>query len=330
MFTCSGYTAHRAWCAHYKDDNDDAIDDATQAAVLKQQCKNFLGWLLLHVGSVGTNGRRQLFYLAFVCQYYGLSRDGIAMLNSYGYSVTMDMHDKMKTLCFGKAHADTRYCVCVKIFLKIFLCCSHIFLHKQSRIALSKPHFLWVDNFAKTLARSVPTLNVGAYNACYWSGAVVFPCNDLSVTDAVRRDDLGDIVAAMPDDLFVHKHTVVRAVTQLQPRRDYLSMSYVLRYDVRNIPPKVDTKIWKNLDSVINSPLNRLGNIQPKELMSDNIGSNLGLLCIIKKLYDDKGMSDDTADRYTSLNVDENIYYRILKVTLLVFVCVFEVLRIGL
>jgi hypothetical protein len=109
MFTCSGYSAHRAWCQHYKGDNDDVVDDATQVAVLKQHSKTFLGWLLLHVGSVGTNGRRQLFYLAFVCQYYGLSRDGIALQNSYGYSVTLDMHDKMKRLCFDKAHSDTRY-----------------------------------------------------------------------------------------------------------------------------------------------------------------------------------------------------------------------------
>jgi hypothetical protein len=56
---------------------------------------------------------------------------------------------------------------------------------------MSKPHFLWVDNYAKTLARSVPTLDMGAYNACYWSGAVVFPSNDPAVTDAIRRDDLG-------------------------------------------------------------------------------------------------------------------------------------------
>jgi hypothetical protein len=51
------------------------------------------------------------------------------------------------------------------------------------------------------------------------------------------------------------------------------------------------------------------------ELIKINIGSNEGLLTIMRQLYDDHGMSsDDTCPDYKIINVDENIYWRIIKV----------------
>jgi hypothetical protein len=36
-----------------------------------------MGYLIFTLGSIGTNGRGQLFYHTLGCNFYGLSRDGI-------------------------------------------------------------------------------------------------------------------------------------------------------------------------------------------------------------------------------------------------------------
>lgn len=185
------------------------------------------------------------------------------------------------------------------------------------RSALERPHFLWLDNYAKVLARSVPTLDVGAYNGCYWTGSAMFPSGDDSIDDSLKYTATGQIVPAMPDDLLDYSANVQVAVAAMQGPRAYLSDSIVARYNVRNVPPKVDTKVWPELHSTINCATNRLADIQPQSLFEENIGSNLGLLCILRRIYEDKGMHDGSSDRYLSINVDENIYYRTLKVHLL-------------
>lgn len=92
MLTCAGYSAYHSWIAHY--DDPGAMSVAAQPAVLDplwdQHGVAFQGWRLLHVGSVGTNGRQQLFYLAFAGQYHGLpfSRAGI------------DVFSRLRIFCF--------------------------------------------------------------------------------------------------------------------------------------------------------------------------------------------------------------------------------------
>jgi hypothetical protein len=94
-----GHGSQRERKLEYSDDdvfpdNDHAMDD------LVQSCLNgYVGWLLYHVGSVGTNGRRQLFYLSFVCRFYGLSRAGLDLLAQFGFCVNLTMFDEMLKQC---------------------------------------------------------------------------------------------------------------------------------------------------------------------------------------------------------------------------------------
>ena len=53
----------------------------------------------------------------------------------------------------------------------------------------------------------------------------------------------------------------------------------------------------------------------PERIMPQNIGSNLGLISLLKaELHDKHGMGTNECENYVNLNVDENIFYRILKV----------------
>ena len=96
--------------------------------------------------------------------------------------------------------------------------------------------------------------------------------------------------------------------------RTYYDQSVVLRYDVRNIPPKIDTKRHVDMRSMIEHKNNSTNNVHPLKLFKRNIGSNEGLVAVLSDIAKTYGMIDNTCTDYVTLNVDENIYWRILKV----------------
>jgi len=91
------------------DQLDEERQESAKEKLINDNQNGFIGWLLLHIGSIGSNGRRQLFYLTFVNHYFGLSRDGISNQNKFGYGVTLDMFDKMRQQCLSESIATTRY-----------------------------------------------------------------------------------------------------------------------------------------------------------------------------------------------------------------------------
>ena len=97
MRTASGYAANKKWLrevARVQDGN--AFDDSTQQHFWDTEKSMFMGWLLFHVNSIGSNGCRQLFYITFVSSYYGLSRNGVHTLSEYGYGISTDLFDKYR------------------------------------------------------------------------------------------------------------------------------------------------------------------------------------------------------------------------------------------
>ena len=97
MRTASGYTANRKWLHETSlVENGNALDDDRQNYYWNTEKSMFMGWLLFHINSIGSNGCRQLFYLTFVASYYGLSRNGVHTLSEYGYGVSTDMFDKFR------------------------------------------------------------------------------------------------------------------------------------------------------------------------------------------------------------------------------------------
>lgn len=172
-----------------------------------------------------------------------------------------------------------------------------------------------MDNFSKTCARSIPTLRGDVYNSCLWTAETIFPCIDEKVSDNIRVNEIGDIIPAMPDDLFLHQDRILSGLLFKHAEgRLLFDKSLVNQYDIRSIPLKIDTRIFQSMKRVVDDVKNKLEDIQPDNLLDENIGSNTGLLKILRDLYVRSGIEDDKCTRYMSLNVDENIFFRILKV----------------
>ena len=54
----------------------------------------------------------------------------------------------------------------------------------------------------------------------------------------------------------------------------------------------------------------------PHKLVEENVGSNRGLLIILKQeFYDKNNMGSGEFGEYVNLNLDENIFWRTLMVT---------------
>ena len=60
--------------------------------------------------------------------------------------------------------------------------------------------------------------------------------------------------------------------------------------------------------------LERFGLWPQNILVKENIGSNRGLIAVIRELYVEYGMGSEDCTRYLTLNLDENIFWRVLKV----------------
>ena len=182
------------------------------------------------------------------------------------------------------------------------------------------PHILWIDNFSKFMSRSVPSISKDIFASCLWTGVSVYTVNNPDITDEIQYDN-GSIVAAMPKNLLDHAEAVVNTLQYvMNESRNYYDVSLVKKYDIINIPPKIDGKLYPEVsEGMLRSP-HTLESVKPKQLLSDNIGSNRGLLTILKRFYDDNGMADGSCNRYITFNVDENIYYRILKVYICIYI----------
>jgi len=109
MFSTSGYAANRKWLADIGELVGNApLTDVQQTSIKSDNQVMFHGWLMVQITSIGSNGRRQMFYITFIAQYYGLSREGIDLLASYGYGVTLDMFDDLRKMYKVRAVSESR------------------------------------------------------------------------------------------------------------------------------------------------------------------------------------------------------------------------------
>jgi hypothetical protein len=183
------------------------------------------------------------------------------------------------------------------------------------RQVMIRPHWLWIDNFSKFLRISNPTADKDVYSTCNWAGVAAFETSDPELDDRVVITEDG-VVSAMPKNILQCNSTVRDDIKQIMMEdRDYHTRSVVFRYQVRNVPPKINTKIYELLKDRIESRINSMDSVHPVKLIDINIGSNVGLCSIVRQLYDEHHMDiPDECPRYLNLNVDENIYWRIMKV----------------
>jgi hypothetical protein len=206
-------------------------------------------------------------------------------------------------------------CLCLCLCLCVFVCvCVFLCLRRE---ALQLPHLLWIDNFSKFISRSIPTADKGVFSQCLWTGVSLFALPDGvgdAISDRVQRGVDGRAIPAMPRDILQYQSGVMTAVYHvLSLGPEYNSSAAVTKYKVRTVPLKVDTNTFDEVADNVNSY--NMSHIRAVDLLEHNVGSNRGLLTILDTMCRERNIHGDApCTRYTTFNVDENIFWRILKV----------------
>ena len=152
LHSCSGYAVNELY-ESYLNAPDASTKSSMFVDILKKCSSHFSGWLLFHINSVGTLGRKQMFYITFVDHYFGLSRDGIELNSAIGYGVTLGMYDRER-----KRHEQ---------------------VSKDTTVAViqSGQYSEWWDNFSKFMARQIPTIKKDIFSSCLWTGVLIVQSN---------------------------------------------------------------------------------------------------------------------------------------------------------
>ena len=186
------------------------------------------------------------------------------------------------------------------------------------RALMAQPHVLWIDNFSKSYAVAMQSIDSGAYSSCLWTGQAMKIYNGPPV-------DITRTQTAMPDNLL--SVGLVSDVSQqlLDLEADswfYLSQSVVHRYRVTSVPlkPVVDRVTDVNLHQTLSESRDGVKHFYPLGILEDNVSSNRGLLAILKKMdreHRQRLAKQGASDHYTFMTVDSNIFLRVAQVIIL-------------
>jgi hypothetical protein len=180
---------------------------------------------------------------------------------------------------------------------------------------------VWIDNFSKLMSLNVPTLREGAWQDCAWTGRALrkYPYNDVNMD--ILLDKNGKMIPCMPDDPFKFVDNFKRWFVKYAMkagRKNAYDESLAVTMDVRCVPlkPSVDNLTKAQHVKSIEDGCDKLDSMFPTNLIKQNIGSNIGLVRIMRSHLEDKGQDrhPPTCSKYTAFNVDCNIFDRMLKV----------------
>jgi hypothetical protein len=181
------------------------------------------------------------------------------------------------------------------------------------------PHTKWFDNFSKVYGAQIPSIDIGSWRNCLWTGVALKQyTGEDPISVAVMKNAAGEVIPAMPDDPFEYADQLKELVEEHTPRADYRTHSLVFRWNVTSVPLKpvpsqVENRKWRR--ALLNS--GQVSQLFPKELIAENIGSNLGLARIMKEHYNEhKQNTEHDCTKYSVLLADVNIFDRVLKVCL--------------
>ena len=178
------------------------------------------------------------------------------------------------------------------------------------RVVSAGVHVLWLDNFSKLNAVAVPGLDTGAAAECLWTTRGLHRYVGPAVSTALLpgvRDMAASLFASSLMSLMKQKMAVADAVPEA-----FLKDSICFRHTVRQVPlkPEVDATAAPAVAAVLRESRDGMRNFFPRGMQPENIGSNRGLLLLLKDLF---GVQSK-AGHYSFLSVDCNICMRMLKV----------------
>ena len=185
---------------------------------------------------------------------------------------------------------------------------------KHIRSVMDGTHAIWYDNFSKIYGTKTPTFKTGAWTDCLWTGVAIHRYVGPTLSNNLHTRG-GAIVPAMPESLSANMGSILLAMqSAMNFQGEYHDISLVTTMDVQCVPLKPtggDVQLQQQLDESRDG----LTNLLPHDLITENIGSNIGLMKILRQFHDDRQMHiPGRCRRYYVLNVDINIYTRTLKV----------------
>jgi len=169
---------------------------------------------------------------------------------------------------------------------------------------------MWWDNFSKIYAVAIQTLEKGAMRNCLWTSQALhrYVGAPVSTPSILQHKAMPD-----PDWLSAGSKLLMENIKHIDNlgRNRYVS-SLCKKYNVVRVPikPTLDARTEPDMAAVLAESRDGLVHFFPSDIVGENIGSNRGLLKLLKTLDTDR--TDMTEFSY--LNVDCNIYMRVLKV----------------
>lgn len=175
-----------------------------------------------------------------------------------------------------------------------------------------------MDNFSKVIPMKIPNMDKGTYSSCLWAG---FALRSYSGDDEKLSLDIqvvdGEIQPAMPSlqQLLNEKKSIfneLKAVDEIGIA--HFSDSLCEKYNIRSVllRPYVNQRQQPELYKKLQNATNSMQYLHPEKLVKTNVGSNRGLLKIMRDLLDEAQASRPR--RYKVINADINIFKRIVKV----------------
>lgn len=184
------------------------------------------------------------------------------------------------------------------------------------RKAEEQGHVVWIDNFSKFQARQIPNIGKGTFQNMQWTGRTL-RVTRTPVSMSLMYDG-DEVIPAMPDDIFATEGVLTqlhKALSAKSGMHEHKS-SLVTKFKVLCVPVKPEVRHLneqKHKDA-IKAGHDGLDNLLCDNIVPINIGSNRGLLQILRDHYVQNEQHVGAARKYTVFNCDENIYIRIIKV----------------
>ena len=204
----------------------------------------------------------------------------------------------------------------------------------------SSTYVTWIDNYNAKWRMKQQNIQKDGLQLANWTGIAVREYRGADIDMTVRRDDKNCIVPALPNDLFKHIPGVINFVKNLSqhilqlhgerkhPFENLTGMSnfpflfdtsFMVKWGVDRVPLKPNPRsprLPPEYKKAIEESPDTLTNFYPKAILPTNIGSNVGIVKILKDFYTDvvKRQKKQQVERYYIITCDENIYKRAMRV----------------
>lgn len=185
-------------------------------------------------------------------------------------------------------------------------------------------HSKWLDNFSHMWANGTAATKLDqAFYDCLWTGVALheYMTPDRETQPCIPIGDGEDATTKLPSfcDVAVQKILLdlMKQLAKDTKSGTRLPLLLSQRFLINNVPLKLVAREGMSddmLSQLEGKGRDSLENWQPKDLLTHNIGSNIGLMNVLKDVLPEIGPDTPPAEVHQILNSDCQIYVRIAKV----------------